>query len=75
MIKAVNHRLERNTLLVRFQGAGVPQRATAKLHTVSAGLVSASLDDPDAITVVSRTLNYSKDLDPYAVAVLDIRAE
>lgn len=80
VIKAVNYRPERNTLLVHFQGAGVPEKATAKLHTVSAGLMdSASLERPDAITVVSRPQNYSKDftldLDPYSVAVLEIRAE
>ena len=45
-----------------------------------AGLMdSASLEHPDAITVVSRALNYSKDLtldlDPYTVAVIEIRAE
>jgi len=80
VIKAVNYRPERNTLLVRFQGAGVPERAAARLHTVSAGLTdSASLEHPDAIKVVSRALNYSKDLaldlDPYTVAVLEIRAQ
>ena len=80
VIKAVNYAGERNTLLVRLQGAGVPEKAVATLHTISAGLTdSASLEHPDAIAPVSRTLNYAKDLtvdlDPYTVAVVEIRAE
>jgi alpha-N-arabinofuranosidase len=80
VIKAVNYRAERNTLLVRIQGASVPEKAIATLHTVSAGLMdSASLEHPDAIVPVSRPLNYAKDLtvdlEPYTVAVLEIRAE
>ena len=80
VIKAVNYRPERNTLLVRLQGAGAPEKAVATLHTVSAGLTdSASLEHPDAIAPVSRALNYAKDLtvdlDPYTVAVVEIRAE
>ena len=80
VIKAVNYGAERNTLLVRLQGAGVPEKAVARLHTISAGLKdSASLEHPDAIAPVSRTLNYAKDLtvdlDPYTVAVVEIRAE
>ena len=79
VIKAVNYAADRNTLLVRLQGAGVPAKAVAELHTVTAGLKdSASLDHPNAIAPVSRTLNYAKDLtidlDPYTVAVLEIRA-
>jgi alpha-N-arabinofuranosidase len=80
VIKAVNYGAERNTLLVRLQGASVPERAVARLHTISAGLMdSASLEHPDAITPVSRTLDYAKDLtvdvEPYTVAVVAIRAE
>jgi alpha-N-arabinofuranosidase len=80
VIKAVNYAGERNTLLVRLQGAGVRERAVATLHTVTAGMKdSASLDHPDAIKPVSRTLNYAKDftvdLEPYTVAVVEIRAE
>ena len=57
VIKAVNYRPERNTLLVRLQGASVPGKAVATLHTISAGLKdSASLDHPNAIAPVSRTL-------------------
>ena len=62
VIKAVNYGGERNSLLVRLQGAGVPEKAVATLHTISAGLKdSASLDHPDAIAPVSRTLAYAKD--------------
>jgi len=80
VIKAVNYAAERNALLVRLQGAGIPQKAVATLHTVRAGLNdAASIEHPDAIAPSSRPLNYAKDLtldmDPYSVAVLDIRAE
>jgi alpha-L-arabinofuranosidase len=80
VIKAVNYRAERNTLLVRLQGAGAPGKAVARLHTLAAGLTdSASLQHPDAIAPVSRALTYAKDLtvdlDPYTVAVVEIRRE
>jgi alpha-N-arabinofuranosidase len=79
VIKAVNYAAERNTLLVRLQGASVPKTAVARLHTLSAGLTdSASLEHPDAIAPVTRPLKYAKDLtvdlDPYTVAVIEIRA-
>ena len=79
VIKAVNYRPQRNTLLVRLQGTGVPEKANASLHTITAGLTdSASLEHPDAIAQVTRPLNYAKDfsvdLDPYTVAVVEIRA-
>jgi alpha-N-arabinofuranosidase len=79
VIKAVNYQAHRNTLLVQLQGAGVPEKAVATLHTITAGLMdSASLDNPNAIAPVARSLNYSKDLvvdlDPHTVAVVDIRA-
>lgn len=80
VVKAVNYEAKRNTLLVRLQGAGVPEKAIATLHTLSAGLKdSASIERPDAIAPVTRTLRYAKDLavdlDPYTVAVVEIRAE
>lgn len=80
VIKAVNYRGERNTLLVRLQGAGIPEKAVATLHTITAGLTdAASLEHPDAIAPVSQSFNYAKDfavdLEPYSVAVLEIRAE
>jgi alpha-L-arabinofuranosidase len=80
VIKAVNYRGERNTLLVRLQGKGIPEKATAKLHTITADLLdTASLDHPDAIATVSKAFQYAKDfsvdLEPYTVAVLEIQAE
>jgi len=80
VIKAVNYGAEGTALLVRLRGASVPGKAVATLHTISAGLKdSASLDHPNAIAPVSRTLAYATDLtvdlDPYTVAVLEIRAE
>ena len=57
VIKAVNYGAERNALLVRLRGASVPGKAVARLHTISAGPKdSASLENPNAITPVSRTL-------------------
>ena len=80
VIKAVNYGGQRNTLLVRLQGASVPGKALARLYTLSAGLMdAASLEHPDAISPVSRPLNYAKDLtldlDPYTVAVAEIQAQ
>ena len=65
---------------MRLQGAGAPDKAVARFHTLSAGLKDfASIENPDAIIPVSRTLVYAKDLtvdlDPHTVAVLEIRAE
>ena len=79
VIKAVNYEGQRNTLFVRLQGEGVPEKAVATLHTISAGLKdAASLEHPDAITPVSRTMNYSREfalnLEPWTVAVIEIRA-
>ena len=76
----MNYEARRNTLLVRLEGTRVPGKAVATLHTVAAGLTySASLEHPDAIRPVTRTLKYAKDLtvelDPYTVAVLEVRAE
>ena len=57
VIKAVNYEGRRNTLLVRLQGARAPEKATARLHTITAGLTEkASLERPDAIRPVSRTI-------------------
>jgi alpha-L-arabinofuranosidase len=80
VIKAVNYEGKPNALLVRLQGAGVPGKAIARLHTIGAGLKdTASLENPNAIAPVTRTLAYSKDLTvdlaPYTVAVLEISAE
>jgi alpha-N-arabinofuranosidase len=79
VIKAVNYSGVRNTLLARLQGAGVPAKAVAMLYTVSAGLKdAASIEHPDVIKPVTRTLSYERDLtldlDPYTVAVIEIQA-
>jgi alpha-N-arabinofuranosidase len=79
VIKAVNYRGNRNTLLVRLQGKAAPERATATLHTITAKPSDqASLPNPNAVAPVSRSFPYTKDLtidlDPYTVAVLEIRA-
>ncbi len=80
VVKAVNYEGQRNTLFVRFQGDGIPEKAIARLHTIRAGLMdSPSLERPDAIAPVSRALNYAKDLtvdlEPYTVAVVEILAK
>ena len=79
VIKAVNYEGRRNTLLLRLQGARAPEKATARLHTITAGLTDkASLERPDAIRPSSRPIGYAKDLavelEPYTVAVVEIRA-
>jgi alpha-N-arabinofuranosidase len=80
VIKAVNYAAQPNTLLVRLQGADIPEKAVVTLHTIGAGLMdSASLEHPDSIAPAVRTLKYAKDLavdlDPYTVAVLEVRRE
>ena len=80
VIKAVNYSAQRNVLLVRLQGSRLPTKAVATLHTISAQLTdSASLEHPDAIAPKGRTLQYATDftvdLDPYTVAVVEIRAQ
>ncbi|CAN5484160.1 hypothetical protein BH10ACI4_BH10ACI4_09130 [soil metagenome] len=80
VIKAVNYKAELNTLVVRLQGAGAPEKAVVTLHTITAGLMDmASIERPEAIAPVSRRLKYSKDfsvdLEPYTVAVIEIRAQ
>lgn len=79
VIKAVNYRAERTTLLVRLAGTRLPANASATLHTITAGLTEApSFEHPDAITKKSRPFPYAKDLsidlEPYTVAVLEIHA-
>jgi alpha-L-arabinofuranosidase len=80
VVKAVNYAGHPNTLLVRLQGSGVPGAAAARVYELSAGLdAAASLDRPDAIAPVERSIAYARDmvldLDPYSVAVLAIEAQ
>jgi alpha-N-arabinofuranosidase len=77
VIKAVNYSAGANTMLVHLQGSRVPAAATVNLYTVTAGLRdAASLEEPDRIRPVERTLEYSRDLtidlQPYTVAVIEI---
>jgi alpha-N-arabinofuranosidase len=79
VIKAVNYRGNRSSLLIRLQGKAAPERATATLHTITARLnEQASLENPEAISPVSRSFDYARDLtidlDPYTVAVLEIHS-
>jgi alpha-N-arabinofuranosidase len=80
VVKAVNYSNQRIIVLVRLQGSRLPKKALARLHTITAGLTAvASLEHPDAITPVSRAFdygpNFSVELEPYTVAVLEIRAD
>jgi alpha-N-arabinofuranosidase len=77
VIKAVNYTGSGNTLLVHLQGSKIPAAPTATLYTITAGLHdAASLEDPDRIRPVERTIDTRPDLTiglaPYTVAVLEI---
>ncbi|PYR54931.1 MAG: alpha-N-arabinofuranosidase [Acidobacteria bacterium] len=79
VVKAVNYSGTANALLIHLQGSRVPAAATVTLCTVTAGLHdAASLDQPDRIRPVERTLHYRPDLtlnlEPYTVAVVEISA-
>jgi alpha-N-arabinofuranosidase len=79
VIKAVNYEDRRNTLLTRLQGSAVPEDATVRVHTLTAGLTDApSLEEPDRIQRSEQTLPYARDLaidlGPYTVAVVEISA-
>ena len=68
-----------NTLLVHLQGSRVPTAATVNVYTVTTGLHdAATLDQPDRIKAVERTIEYRSDLtidlEPYTVAVVEIAA-
>ena len=79
VVKAVNYSAQPNVLLVRLQGSEVPEKAVATLHTITVALTdTASLEHPDAIAALSRAFDYAKNfsinLEPHTVAVLEIRA-
>jgi len=79
VIKAVNYRGNANALLVHLQGSRLPTVATVSVYTITAGLHdAASLDRPDVIKPVERTVEYHPDLTidlaPYTVAVVEIAA-
>ncbi|HEY2434665.1 MAG TPA: hypothetical protein VGI12_18485 [Vicinamibacterales bacterium] len=77
VVKAVNYSGSANTLLVHLQGSRVPVNATVKVYTITAGLRdAASLEQPDRIRPVERSIEYrpdlALDLEPYTVAVVEI---
>ena len=79
VVKAVNYQGSANTLLVHLQGSRLPANATVTVYTITAGLHdAASLEQPDRIAPVQRTIDYVADLtiglDPYSVAVVEIAA-
>ena len=79
VVKAVNYSGSANTLLVHLQGSRVPSAASVVVYTITAALHdAASLERPDRITPIARTLEYRADLaidlGPYTVAVIEISA-
>jgi alpha-N-arabinofuranosidase len=79
VVKAVNYSGSANTLLVHLQGSRVPTAARVTVYTITAGLHdAASLEQPDRIQPVERTVDYRPDLtidfEPYTVAVVEIVA-
>jgi alpha-N-arabinofuranosidase len=79
VVKAVNYSGSVNTLLVHLQGSHVPAAAGVTVYTITTGLHdTASLEQPDRIKPVERTIDYRPDLtidlDPYTVAVVEIVA-
>jgi alpha-L-arabinofuranosidase len=80
VIKAVNYSIGSNTLLVRLRGKTLPQQARVMLYTIAAKPnATASLEHPDAFAPVSRSMEYARNfsvvMDPYSVAVVEIRQE
>jgi len=79
VVKAVNYSGAANTLLVHLQGSRVPAAAAVTVYTITAGIHdAASLEQPDRIKAVTRTLDYrpdlSIDLGAHTVAVIEIAA-
>lgn len=80
VIKAVNYDGTAHTLLARLQGAGAPDDATVTVYTTTAAPgVAASLAAPDRLDPVQTTMPYTRDLaidlEPFTVAVVEVRAE
>jgi alpha-N-arabinofuranosidase len=79
VIKAVNYQGTANTLLVHLQGSRVPASATVTVYTITAGLHDkASLEQPDRIKPVARSIDFrpdlTLDLDAHSVVVVEIAA-
>ncbi len=80
VIKAVNYEAQANTLLVRLQGSAVPEKATVKVYTLTAGLTDApSMEQPRKIHPVETTVPYARtltiEMKPHSVAVIEIVAD
>jgi alpha-N-arabinofuranosidase len=80
VIKAVNYDGEPNTLLVRLQGSTLPDHASVKTYTLSAGLTDApSMERPDRLQPAEATMPYARnltiELPRYAVNVVEIVAD
>jgi hypothetical protein len=78
--KAVNYEAQPNTLLVRLRGSAVPEKATVRAYTLTAGLTDApSLEQPRKIHPVETTLPHARTLTsemrPYSVGVVEIVAD
>src|SRR5665213_50360 len=80
VLKAANYSPTANTLLVRLQGKSLPQQANVTIHTIAAQPnTMASLEAPAVFRPMSRSMEYastfSVSMDPYSVAVVEIRGE
>ena len=80
VLKAANYSSTSNTLLVRLTGESLPQRASVEVHTITAQPTTmASMESPDVFHPVSRSMEYARAfsvaMDPYSVAVIEIRGE
>lgn len=80
VVKAVNYEGQPNMLLVRLQGSKVPERATVKAYTLTAGLDDEpSMAQPNRIQPVETSLPYARnltlELPAYTVGVVEIRAD
>jgi alpha-N-arabinofuranosidase len=80
VIKAVNYDAKPNTLLVRLKGKSLPDQARMKLITIAAQQnAMASFEHSDVFEPVSKSLeyasNFSVDMAPYSIAVVQILAE
>jgi hypothetical protein len=59
----VNYEGRRHILRTRLQGAALPAKAQVPIYTLQASLTdTASLEDPDKIQPVLRTVPYARDL-------------
>jgi alpha-N-arabinofuranosidase len=79
VLKAVNYSAQAHTLLVRLQGSAVPERATVKTYTLTAGFTDApSMDEPNRIRPIESSMLYSRnltiELPPGSVRVVEIVA-